>query len=244
MLFLGVAPVSLLLISGPIDGSTAAGRSEQLTQLRPSRVEELQGTGAFEVALSSLPDDDIAGAQLSVVSFSSPMCRKCKAFAPRFERLAHEFQSLNTRFFSVNAIRNLDLFESEGVGTLPTVAIYVGRQMVRSEAVGRDTRADAAAVRDVLRELQALTPKQLAAQVVCVTRAREKADEAVDSTAGFMFGLLATGGAIVRLVAAMGEFGGVAEVTPAAQAAAVGWAECVLECATDLELSGLESLGP
>ena len=57
--------------------------------------------------------------------------------------------------------------------------------------------------------------------------AQERSDDALATGA---LGALATGGAVVRLIAAMGEFGLAAEVTPTA----AGLAECAVECAADL----------
>ena len=206
---------------------------------------ELQGTQEFEAALSAVvPPAGDATARLSIVCFTSPFCRKCKAFAPRFERLAVAAQQggSDSRFYTVNAVANLELFESESVSTLPTVMFYSGHELVGAHAVGKDVRACSEAVRAMLNELQTLDSSGLQAIATCTSAAREEArggSAESQRSSEFFFGIFATGGAFVRLVAAMGEFGLATEVTPAA----MGLAECAVECAADLELGGLEALG-
>ena len=206
---------------------------------------ELRGRKEFKAALDAVPTDG-DGTALSVVCFTSPLCRKCKAFVPHFERLAvttqqGEGSDSTTRFYTVNAVANLELFESERVSTLPTVIFYSGSELVGAHAVGKNVFADAEAVKNMVSELQALDSQGLQAVATCTSKARDSEGGSAESqrSSEFLFGALATGGALVRLIAAMGEFSLATEVPPAA----MGLAECAVECAADLELGGLEALG-
>ena len=205
---------------------TIVHRSGRLTMAAGSRVEELMGKEEFDVALSR------GDAAVSVVMFTSPICRKCRAFASRFERLAVSEQGgidSPTAFYSVNSLKNLALFESEGVQTLPTVICYVGRQMVHTHAIGKDT-ATFAAVDDAVHELQQTPAPALLARAQCAANLAEEQADGADGALPIL-GALATGGALVRLIAAMSEIGTVAEFAPGA----AGLAECAVECLEPLE---------
>ncbi|KAL1522931.1 hypothetical protein AB1Y20_017896 [Prymnesium parvum] len=226
-------PLLLALLPSP---RWAGGR------LRPAplgarMVDELHGRDEFVGALTAPPDGKVA---LSVVCFTSHVCRKCRAFSPRFERLAvlglNHTSDCDTRFYRVNSLANLELFDSEGVEQLPTVAIYVDGQKTHALPVGKEIGAAAAEVAALVAELQAQPGEELRAQAECVAASTGEPERSTE----ILFGVLATGGAFARFLAAMGEFGVASEMVPTGAT----FAECLVECTADMELGGLESFGP
>jgi hypothetical protein len=61
--------------------------------------------------------DACSSACVAVVLFHGEKCRSCKAFAPKYSRLAKYYQG-QAEFFRVIASRNADLLASEHVATL------------------------------------------------------------------------------------------------------------------------------
>lgn len=61
--------------------------------------------------------DACSSARVAVVLFHGEKCRSCRAFAPKYSRLAKYYQG-QAEFFRVIASRNADLLASEHVATL------------------------------------------------------------------------------------------------------------------------------
>ena len=61
--------------------------------------------------------DACSSARVAVVLFHGEKCRSCRAFAPKYSRLAKDYQG-QAEFFRVIAARNADLLASEHVATL------------------------------------------------------------------------------------------------------------------------------
>ena len=57
------------------------------------------------------------GAHVAIVLFHGEKCRSCRAFTPKYARLAQQYQG-QAEFFRVVATRNADLLASEHVATL------------------------------------------------------------------------------------------------------------------------------
>ena len=176
----------------------------------------------------------LSSGQLSLVLFTSARCRKCLVFAPRFERLAKEATSkvgeviTPAAFYSVNVLRALDIYQSEQVDTLPTVNFYLGRRKLLSCPVSADTQSSLEEVRTSLDQLQRLPASKLVELADCRCSVATSADGGNAGVEWFL-GTLATGGALLRLAAALTEVGVVAEVAPAVQVIE-DLAECVAEC--------------
>ena len=61
--------------------------------------------------------DACSTAHVAVVLFHGEKCRSCRAFTPKYSRLAQQYQG-QAEFFRVVATRNADLLASEHVATL------------------------------------------------------------------------------------------------------------------------------
>lgn len=76
-----------------------------------------------------------SAAPIAVVLFQSERCLLCRAFAPKYARLAKKYGD-EAIFFTVVATQNAELCASEQVLTLlPCVNVYVGGCSVRSLSV-------------------------------------------------------------------------------------------------------------
>ena len=71
-------------------------------------VRPLEGPEFFEACSS---------AHVAIVLFHGEKCRSCRAFTPKYSRLAQQYQG-QAEFFRVIASRNADLLASEHVATL------------------------------------------------------------------------------------------------------------------------------
>lgn len=61
--------------------------------------------------------DACGGAPVAIVLFHGEKCRSCRAFTPKYARLAQQYQG-QAEFFRVVATRNAALLASEHVATL------------------------------------------------------------------------------------------------------------------------------
>jgi hypothetical protein len=229
-------------LPAPVAASKAAAtRSRQIVASAVrSLVEELNGRDQFAAALTR------SESAISAVLFTSPVCRKCRAFVGGYQRMAMTKQAdgmdTATSFYSVNAIKNLALYESESIGTLPTVVFYVGQQMVDRVAIGKEIESGVSRINKLISELQSMSPQALLARAECARASAQTAAEEQASASivpQIAMGALATGGAAMRLLGAMGGGVAVADLAPGVSA---GLAECALECESLIDDIGFGGL--
>ena len=104
--------LALVLVCHEADGffliSSRAARPPPPFGADSSLVRPLEGPEFFDACSS---------ARVAVVLFHGEKCRSCRAFAPKYSRLAKDYQG-QAEFFRVIAARNADLLASEHVATL------------------------------------------------------------------------------------------------------------------------------
>ena len=160
---------------------------------RPHAVEPLDADGFFEAC---------AAAPVTVILFHGEHCRSCRAFEPKYARLAKEYGD-RAKFFKVVASRNLELCTHENVLTLlPCLNVYVGGCCVK-----RLSSSEAGSINALAAELdRCLEPLTLSALLEqegdCSCDVPAEAGDG-DEVAGGLLALLCSVGLLSRAAAVL-----------------------------------------
>jgi len=176
---------ALLLTSSPAARLSSVGGDSPL--VRP-----LEGPEFFDACSS---------AHVAIVLFHGEKCRSCRAFTPKYARLAQQYQG-QAEFFRVVATRNADLLASEHVATLlPCVNVYVGGCCVRRLSASDGEGSISQLQEELSRSLDPLVLQAKLEEEGCEAPALSPAAETEDAPATFLallcsFGMLARGAAM------------------------------------------------
>lgn len=69
-----------------------------------------------------------ANGEVVVVKYYARFCRACKAVAPKFERLARQYEGVNLRFVDVEFESSKPLCKAMGIKSLPHTQVFAGSQ--------------------------------------------------------------------------------------------------------------------
>lgn len=152
-------------------------------------VQPLDADGFFEAC---------EAAPVTVILFHGENCRSCRAFEPRYARLAKEYAG-RAKFFKVVASRNLELCTHEKVLTLlPCLNVYVGGCCVK-----RLSSSEAGSIKALATELdRCLEPLTLSALLEKPCEVPSEAEEG-DEVAGGLLALLCSVGLLSRAAAVL-----------------------------------------
>lgn len=144
--------------------------------------------------------DACSTAHVAVVLFHGEKCRSCRAFTPKYSRLAQQYQG-QAEFFRVVATRNADLLASEHVATLlPCVNVYVGGCCVRRLSASDGESSIGQLQEELSRSLDPLVLDAKLAEEGCEAPALADAGEDAPATTFLAllcsFGMLARGAAM------------------------------------------------
>ena len=187
------APRHAPVTCGGPDHSSFDPLDLQLRQRDLPHVQPLDAEGFLEAC---------EAAPVTVILFHGEHCRSCRAFEPKYARLAQEYAD-RAKFFKVVAARNLELCSKEEVLTLlPCLNVYVGGCCIKrlSSSEAGSIKALAAELDQVL---EPLTPNALLEQdgdSVCDVPAEAEED---DEVAGGFLALLCSVGLLSRVAAVL-----------------------------------------